>query len=218
LRVGKIVRTETDRQSPGTVIAQDPRPNAPMASGCPVDLEVAVPIPLVTVPNFVGLTEEQVRQRLPRGIIGAFSPLRLGNITYRDYSDVYRSRIGRTASVNAPTVVEQNPGANSQVRKGSEVDLVVLRPPAGGGTSDGVSVPRLQGLTLEDARRTLSGVHLVLGDVRYTSETRGIARRSVTNRITAQDPQAGSVVGPGTRINVVVDGYPPGPVIRPPEF
>ena len=71
------------------MIAQAPRPNAMLPPGCPVDLEVAAPFPLVSVPRFVGLTEEQARQRLPRGVVGAFSPLRLGEVTYRDYATVY---------------------------------------------------------------------------------------------------------------------------------
>ena len=80
-----------------------------------------------------------------------------------------------------------------------------------------MAVPRLYGLTLEDARKTLAGVNLVLGDVRYNADTRTVARR-VSNRIISQDPREGAVVAPGTRVSVVIDGYPPGPIIRPPVF
>ena len=130
LRAGRVNRTETDRQPPETVIAQAPRPNAMLPPGCPVDLEVAAPIPLVIVPRFVGLTEEQARQRLPRGVVGAFSPLRLGEVTYRDYATVYGTT-RRAAAITVPTVIEQRPAADTQVRRGTAVDLVVLRPPVG---------------------------------------------------------------------------------------
>ena len=128
LRAGRVNRTETDRQPPETVIAQAPRPNAMLPPGCPVDLEVAAPIPLVVVPRFIGLSEEQARQRLPRGVVGAFSPLRLGEVTYRDYATVYGTT-RRAAAVTVPTVIEQRPAADTQVRRGTAVDLVVLRPP-----------------------------------------------------------------------------------------
>lgn len=220
LRIGKVNRTETDQQAPGTVIGQEPKPNALLAPGCPIDLEVAVPIPLVTVPNFVGLTEEQARQRLPRGLVGAFSALRLGDVTYRDYPADVSNRMMSSGQppITVPTVVEQNPAANSQVRKGTDIDLVILRPSGGRGSApQGVAVPKLQGLTLEEARKTLAGTNLVLGDVRYNASIQVLTRR-VTNRIISHDPPQGTVVPHGTRVAVVIDGYPPAPVIRPPEF
>ena len=216
LRIGKVNRTETDRQAPDTVIAQQPRASTLLAPGCAIELEVAIAIPLVTVPNFVGLTEEQARQRLPSGLVGAFSPLRLGDVTYRDYPVATRMSRSQPA-VTVPTVIEQNPAANSQVRKGGVVDLVVVRPPAGEPTPQGVSVPRLQGMTLEEARKVLAGANLALGDVRYNADARSVSRR-VTNRIISHDPPQGAVVRHGTRVSVVIDGYAPGPVIRPPEY
>lgn len=132
LRIGKVDRTETDRQAPGTVIGQEPKPNVSLAPGCAVDLEVAIPIPLVAVPNFVGLTEEQARQRLPRGLSGILAELRLGNVTYRDYPADARTARSQPR-ITVATVIEQNPAANSRVRKGTAVDLVVVRPPPGPG-------------------------------------------------------------------------------------
>ncbi len=211
LRIGRVNRTETDRQEPETVISQTPRPSAILSPGCGVDLEVAAPIPLVIVPRLVGLTEEQARQRLPRGVVGALSALRLGDITYRDYATVYGTA-RRGPAITVPTVIEQQPAADSRVRKGSAVDLVVVRPPGGEGTSQGVAVPRLQGLTLDEARNLLARANLGLGDVRYNATT-----RSVTNRIVSHAPAEGTVVRQGTRVSVVINGHAPD-IIRPPEY
>jgi serine/threonine-protein kinase len=202
---GRVNRRETDQQTPGTVLDQKPDANAVLAPGCPVEMTVAVPIPLVEVPNFIGMTEAEAKRRLPGGVGGVFAELRLGEVTYRDSAYGVESRAA--AQVTTPTVTGQSPSEGAKVRRGTAVNLVVLRPRQGGGgtsggTSDGpppVQVPNLRGMTFQEAQRRLAAAGLSVGSVGEVQ-----FRDAKEGTVVQQGLEPGAMVPRGTRVNLAV--------------
>jgi beta-lactam-binding protein with PASTA domain len=160
LVVKKVTRQETEGRPPDTVLTQRPKGDAAIARGCALELVVAIPVPLVSVPSFIGLTEQQVRSQLPSGAAGFFGDFRLGAIAY-----------GARRGAAPGTVIAQDPPAGTQVpkRSATPINLVVVRSggdagenPGGGGTGadDSVTVPRVTDRSLNDAVQILRKVGL----------------------------------------------------------
>jgi serine/threonine-protein kinase len=135
---------------------------------------------LVVVPSLEGLTEEQARARLEN------AGLVLDDVSRR-----------RTDQVPPGQVIEQNPPADRQVDEGTAVDIVLSQAPRP------VTVPRLDGFTIEAAQAALESVGLTLGDQsQENSETvdEGL--------IISQAPAAGEQVPKDTAVDVVVSAGP----------
>ena len=155
LVVKKVERQESERP-PGIVVSQRPKDDKVIARGCPMELVVAIPVPQVTVPSLVGLTEQQVRSQLPSGVAGYLGDFRLGAIIYR-----------ASRQVAAGTVIGQDPPAGTQVprRQGTSINLVIAGAgghagePTGGG-SDSVTVPGVTRRSVNDAVQILRGLGL----------------------------------------------------------
>jgi beta-lactam-binding protein with PASTA domain len=201
LTLRKIDRRETDQQSPGTVIDQKPDPHTTLARGCPVEIVVAAPIPLIVVPSFVGLSEAEARRQLPGGVGGAFAELRLGRVTYRDVDSSSRTdtAVYRRGQVPTPTVVSQNPSANSRVRRGTEVDLVVARPRGDvRPQEDYRTVPSLNGMDRAQAETAIRRAGLSVGQVSFA------VSRAKTGTVIKQSPEPGTQVRAGTPVSLVI--------------
>ncbi len=99
----------------------------------------------ITVPNLSGLTEEEV------GDVTSSRRLR-----YEVVDSVFSNEMPRG------TVLKQNPKANSRVKKSRKIFLTMnaINP-------EMVSMPRLVGLSIRQARLALQNAGLVLGDIRY---------------------------------------------------
>lgn len=97
---------ETDRSAPYTVIGQKPDPGRQIPSGCSVELTVAIPIPPVTVPSYIGRNIGQVYY--------SADGLSLGNVV-----EVESRRPGGT-------VVDQSPRPGEVVPRGTRLNLVVV--------------------------------------------------------------------------------------------
>src|SRR5262245_35280501 len=135
---------------------------------------------LVIVPDLTGLTEAQARTRLEEeGLV-------LDDIKKRQTDQVPPGR-----------VLEQNPPAARQVDEGSSVDIVLSRAPAP------ATVPRLDGLSVDDAEAALESVGLTLGD-RSEDNSETVA----DGLIISQSPAAGEEVPKGTAVDVVVSAGP----------
>jgi beta-lactam-binding protein with PASTA domain/tetratricopeptide (TPR) repeat protein len=201
LVVKRVRQQETGRRPPGTVIGQQPKPNTLLAQGCPVDLQVAVPVPTVRVPSFVGTTERDARRQLPSGAGALFGDFRLGTITYQD-----------TRDAAAGTVIAQDPRPGTEVpaRSAAPVNLIVATAPSGSGDSGkggvrpspgdrdlssrlSVTVPDVRNKTLEIARRMLSDAGLKYTVVRGDSDT-----------VREQSPEPGASVRRGSTVNLTM--------------
>ena len=135
---------------------------------------------LVSVPNLTGLTEAEARTRLEEeGLV-------LDDINRR-----------RTDQVPPGRVLEQNPPPSRQVDEGTSVDIVLSQALAP------KTVPRLDGLSVDDARTALEAVGLTLGDQsEENSET------VAEGLIISQSPAAGEKVPKDTPVDVVVSAGP----------
>ena len=97
---------ETDRSAPYTVIGQKPDAGRQIPSGCSVEVTVAIPIPPVTVPSYIGRNLGQV--------FYSADGLSLGNIV-----EVEGQQRGGTD-------VDQSPRPGEVVPRGTRVNLVVV--------------------------------------------------------------------------------------------
>ena len=112
--------------------------------------------------------------------------LALGDVTY-EYSD----------TVLKGMIIRQSPEIDTQVSKGMKINLVVSNGPEYKLTS----VPNLEGLTLDEARRLLESKKLKLGKVSPV-ETSNVSFKDKNGRINNQSIEANVEVKEGETINV----------------
>ncbi|MEN9923639.1 MAG: Stk1 family Ser/Thr kinase [Actinomycetota bacterium] len=134
------------------------------------------PVAQVTVPDIIGLTVEQANTNLiAEGLV-------LGEVEYQVAPD---------RPVN--TIISQNPGRDTEVNKGTAVNVIVSK---GKGQ---VQVPDLTNYaSVDDARQALFAVGLTLGAVTFEDSDKP------ENTVLRTDPPAGTVVDEGSAISVVV--------------
>ncbi len=120
----------------------------------------------------------------------------LTGLTIEEVSDVIASKTLRFEIVDSVysqemprgTVIKQNPQANSMVKKNRRVFLTMnaVNP-------EMISMPRLVGLSIRQARLALQNAGLVLGEIMYQPDY------AINNVL--QQLHAGSVINEGTSIN-----------------
>ena len=185
LQLGNVGR-ETSERKAGTVLGQKPGPDAIVACGSTVDVVIAIPLPPVYVPILRGQDEQTARRTLER------TNLTLGTIERR------------FADVAAGLVVEQQPAADTPVRRGSAVSVQI---------SDGPAprfIPDLQRLDRRTAADLLAKEGFRLGDVfdRQVAATPGT--------IVEQRPRAGTPAPADTVVQAWVAVPLPSPPAPPP--
>lgn len=162
----------------GTVVSQNPRPNAVVKYGRHVYLNICGGEVLVTVPALRGRSLRDARFALERnGIV-------LGEIHY-----------AASDSLPANTVMGQTLAPNSRVRKGTSMDVVVS---VGRGVL-AVEVPDLTGKTLVEAERLLARMGLKIGNVTYQ-----VNPDLLPNTIVDQFPVAGAPADSTRRVDLFV--------------
>ena len=172
------VTSQVSEQRRGTIIEQKPAANAVVSPGVAVDVVLAA-TPIV--PDLSGRTVDEAR-RLIQGQL-----LKVGSIT----SKVSREPQG--------TVIEQQPRADAEAGPGSSVDLVL---------AEGLEVPKLVGLSLEEAGAELAKKLMRLGKVERRTTEDG------DSRIIEQTPTPGSPAAFGVGIDVVISEPPTVPDLR----
>jgi len=174
---------ETNSEQEHHVYRQKPDPHKPLMRGCSVELTLAIPVPKVRVPNFVGLTRSEALSRLPRFSFGG--SLMRGTITEAERCNA----VGK--------VVEQYPPAGEWVDQGSSVNLVL------GKCSDSESpglmapnyvvVPPVKNMWYADASKILQSKNLVAeyqyGDCNHY-------------KVSEQTPNAYAKVPPGQHVKL----------------
>lgn len=167
LRPGKIENSVSDQRR-GTIIQQRPAAGTSVQPGFTVDLVLAV---APVVPDLSGKTLDQSKRLLANQF------LTMGSVTTR------------IASQRQGTVIEQEPRANTEVRSGSTVNIVL---------ADGLDTPTLVGLTPDEAGAELAKQLMRLGKIERQVAADG------DNRIVTQSPEAGAPATLGIAIDVVV--------------
>ena len=168
------VNTRPSEKSPGTVIGQNPAPESTIACGSPIDVWIAVPLPLVRVPVLQG-QDAATAARTLEGV-----GLVLGTADRRE------------SELPVGGVVEQLPAPNTEVRRGTPVNVWL---------SSGLPstpIPDVRGRDRGAAAEILRSLHFRLGDVleRAVDATPGT--------IVDQQPQAGTLARRDTPVRVWV--------------
>jgi beta-lactam-binding protein with PASTA domain len=173
LLLGTIGERNSERAS-GTILGQKPAAQTEVTCGTPVNVWVAVPMPLVPVPALQGQDATGARARLEN------EGLTLGALNRRP------------SEQSIGTVVGQLPAAGTQVQPGSAVQVWLSSGPV---LRD---VPDLRGRDRGTAAAQLGAAQFRLGDVfeRAVDTTPGT--------IVDQQPAAGSSARPGTPVQVWV--------------
>jgi beta-lactam-binding protein with PASTA domain len=133
----------------------------------------------VTVPDVTGMTLENAELAL------ADAGLEVGRVTEE-----------ATEDAEANTVLSQTPPANEVVAEGSRVDLVVAS------AVEGVEVPDVVGLSLDDATATLEDAGLTVRSEEVFSDD------VEAGLVTAQSPQPGTRVESGAEVALSVSKGP----------
>jgi eukaryotic-like serine/threonine-protein kinase len=173
---------DPEQREPGTVVAQNPRADEPVARGSIVTIWVAVEPPTVAVPSLAGTTVSEAENRLRQ------ADLRLGSTLTEPSADV-----------DEGFVIRSEPAEGQEVERDSFVDIFVSSGP------EMVEVPDVSNecLSVGAATQRLAplGLELVLGDpVPSTGECPN------PNRIVEQEPAAGSIVEAGSAVTVFPGG------------
>ncbi|MBG6083694.1 Stk1 family PASTA domain-containing Ser/Thr kinase [Zhihengliuella flava] len=159
-----------DDMAAGYVVGTDPEANTTIRRFQGVELLVSRGPELFSVPNLRGLTLDAAESEV------AEAQLTLGETT-EDYNE----------SVPAGEVVSQDPAPDEELRRGTEIDVVLSAGPAP------VDVPDVTGLSAEDAENQLTSLGLtgeVAGEEHSTEVAEGL--------IIAQSPSSGQVERGGT--------------------
>lgn len=177
--LGLELRVQEQRASedapPDTVLEQRPRAGEMLARGSALYVIVSAGRETVAVPDVSGLTESRAREELTR----------LGLVLRR----------ATEASKDVPVgvVIRQDPGPGEQVTRGTSIDVVIS---SGSGKQ---AVPELGGLSRAEAEKILAdlGMSLVVGGTRPDAS-------AAEDTILEQNPSAGTLVGPGQKVKVVL--------------
>ncbi len=181
---------EDDQAQPNTVIGQDPAPQTQVASGSAVSITIAKP-KQVLVPDLTGKTPADAAS-----ILQGFG-LTLGTSTQTAPSD----------TIPAGSIVTQDPPANSSVKVGSPVDVVLS---SGPGT---VVLPDVTCISFAAASSQLSGLGL---KPVFAGTAPMLAQCPKPARVAAMDPAAGSTVQAGGTVNLFTGEPASSPPSTPP--
>lgn len=173
-------------KEPGLVVEQDPDPNTNVKANRTIYLIITRDAPNIKFPDIAGKTFLEVRS-----ILNNYQ-LKVGDTSY--LSDVARDVI-LTASFGGNPIIR-----GQQLPKGSRIDLVLGD---GMGASE-VDIPNLLGLNLNEARMSLLGSSLMLGQVSYEGTADTINAKVIKQFPAISDSL--SKVSIGTPIDVVLGG------------
>ncbi len=139
-------------KAPGLVVEQDPLPNAHVKENRTIYVTITRTVPpRVIIPNLI-----DVSQRQAEAILASYG-LKTGKITYAP--DLAKN------AVLAMSVSGRAINSGDQVAKGSIIDLVL----GDGLGNTNVAIPKLEGLTYEEAIFVLNGSGLTAGAVTFDS-------------------------------------------------
>jgi beta-lactam-binding protein with PASTA domain len=172
----RIIPVETDEAEPDTVLDQDPAAGTILLAGDTVELEVAVPLSPMPVPDPIGLEEDDFLAALDdAGLVP-------GERTEASDSDI-----------PAGEIISTNPDAGTEMAQGSAVAYVVSSGPAS------VSVPDVIDTSEADALAAFDDADLVPGERTVAAD-----ELIVAGNIISTDPAAADEVAPGSGVAYVV--------------
>ncbi len=176
---GRSFQKTTVSAAPGTVISQDPAAGSSLRKGGTIDLVIAVPPAMVTVPNITGWTTDIGSQQLQK------AGLVLGNVT------------DQASSIQVGIILTQSPPPNSGLTYGSSVDVTVSAGP------QPVAVQDLTCMPLDKATALLAQYQLQIKIMGYQQSD----LCSTYPAIVTQYPVFGQVLPPNGTVEVWTNSY-----------
>ena len=181
-------KVTSDTVAEGSVASTDPAAGTQAEKGATVRVTISSGPDSVTLPdNLVGMSPDDARKAIEA----------LGLKWELDASKV------ASDTVPEGKVAQTNPSPGSKVKAGQTIRAYLSS------GSDQVDVPDLSGMTQDQARSTLKGVGLELGNV--TS----VDSEKEKDRIVEQDPATGTKVKKGTTVGVSISSGKPAQVEIP---
>lgn len=178
LRVSVSEVTNSDVPA-GQVISQSPEAGEEVKEQRTIHLVVSKGAGDLIMPDITGMSLDQARTKLKdMGLI-------LGKVT--------------TASDDSKedgVILMQSPPANSKVNKGTTIDVTVNKIQA-----KTVTVPRVVGMTLKDAKDALASMGLSVGQISGSGDDTAV--------ITSQSPSPGSKVDDGSSVALAAEASKP---------
>ena len=144
--VGTVEEVYDEKVEAGKVVSQDPKKGDKREKGSKVNLKVSQGAQEIEVPDLTNMTAEEARQALT-----------VAGLKYKS------GEAGYSDSVEKDRIYKQDPVAGSSVSKGAEVTYYLSL------GSEGVTVPNVVGLSLNDAIKKINDVGLLVNES-YTYE------------------------------------------------
>ena len=177
---------------PGTVVAQNPLPEAVVKPGRRIYLTISGGEALAIVPSLRGRSLREAKFALER------SGLRLGFVGFAE-SETFPEN----------TIIDQSVGADARVARGAVVAITV----SSGRVKQETQVPSVVGKNLSEAEVTLARLGLKVGNITYQPSF-----ELVPNTIVDQYPRAGEPAPEGHAVDLfVVKVGRPEEEIQPPK-
>ena len=162
---------------PGTIALQAPLPGTQAARGTGVQVTIASAVTAGQVPNLIGTRGEDAIHQL------AAAGLQVG-----------ARKVTASTTIPVGSVVQTEPPSGTSVPAGSAVSLVLSS------GSPATTVPKVTGMRLSKARKTLEDAGFSVGRVRIGSND-----DKMGGVILKQEPPDGTATAPGTAIDLVVN-------------
>lgn len=154
----------SDNIPAGQVISQTPAPGSSVKAQRIIHLTVSKGGAAILIPNLKGLSLKQAKERLDK------LELTLGAIEN-----------GNDTSQPSDVVISQSPQVSTKVNKGTQVNIVV-------NVKQEITIPKLTGMSLNDAEKALNAAHMTLGKVTFLDGSTADDGEAV---VISQDPAGG---------------------------
>lgn len=164
-------------QEVGIIVKQNPSGNIRVKENAEIVLTVNNGGQTVAVPNVVGLTEDDAKEKLKNsGLVAEINPI-MDDQTAKGY------------------VKECDPKEGEEVQEGSTVKLYVSRGPS----TDEIKVPSVIDKSLDAAKTDIIAAGLTIGDIDYRDDS-----DKAKDTVLETDPLPTVAVAEGTAVNIVV--------------
>ncbi len=170
----------------GIVLEQDPPAGSVQKRGAEVTLAVSAGQATATVPQLIGVTQQQAQIAIEN------AGFTFGSIS-QQLSDQPRG-----------AVIASDPPAGTTLDLPATVSITLSQGPST------IQIPDLTGRTLADARSTLEQLGLNLG-----ATTRDTSSFMPENTVLSQSPSPGTTVSAGASISLRISRFPPPPRLAP---
>ena len=168
-----FVNEVSDKVPRGEVVSQDPKAGTRVKEDSTVTARISAGPGTAAVPPVEGLSESEAEDAVSKA---GFNP----KVT-REFSD----------TVEKGQVISQSPSPGQEITKGRTITLTVSK------GREGIAVPKLTGLSRDDAEAQLRELGL-------TSKVTEQESSKEPGTVTAQDPPAGTTVDKGAAVGLTV--------------